>query len=75
MAEKPSFEAALAALEAAVEQLESGDLSLDDALSCFERGVKSAALCRQRLQSVETHVDKLLRDAEGKLSVREADDL
>lgn len=74
MAEKQSFEAALAALEEAVAQLEGGDLSLDESLACFERGVKSAALCRQRLKSVETKVEKLLRDPDGGLRVQDTDD-
>lgn len=75
MSKPPSFEAALATLEAAVEQLESGDLSLEEALACFERGVKSAAVCRERLKRVETRVETLLRAADHTLTTQEADAL
>jgi exodeoxyribonuclease VII small subunit len=45
---KESFEASLHALEEVVERLESGDLSLEESLACFELGVKmppAAASC------------------------------
>lgn len=73
MAEKESFEAALRALEEAVDQLEGGDLPLEESLACFERGVKNAMLCRQLLQAVETRVDRLLKDRDGALSVEPFD--
>lgn len=68
MAEKESFEAALRALEEAVERLEGGELSLEESLVCFEQGVKSATVCRQLLQSVETRVEQLLRERDGSLT-------
>jgi exodeoxyribonuclease VII small subunit len=69
--EKETFERALRALEEAVELLERGDLPLEEALACFERGVKSAAQCRNVLQSVDTRVENLLKDRDGALSVSE----
>lgn len=75
MAEKQSFEEALQTLEAAVAQLESGDLSLEESLACFERGVSSAAQCRKRLKQVETKVELLLRGSDGSLRLEEAGDL
>jgi len=74
MAEKKSFEEALQILEEAVALLESGDLSLEESLSCFERGVSSAAHCRKRLKQVETKVELLLRDSKGTLRLEEAGD-
>lgn len=62
---KTSFEEALRELEIAVERLESGELKLDEALSCFERGVKSASLCRQQLDSVAARVEVLLASKDG----------
>ncbi|MBE0597403.1 MAG: exodeoxyribonuclease VII small subunit [Desulfuromonadales bacterium] len=67
--EKETFEAALKALEGAVQSLERGELSLEKALSCFEDGVRSAGLCRQFLQEVETRLELLLKDSEGNLRV------
>lgn len=67
--EKATFEAALKALETAVDSLEHGDLSLEAALRCFEDGVRSAGLCREFLQEVETRVELLLKDRDGHLRV------
>ncbi len=70
MPRNESFEAALAALEAAVQQLESGDLPLEESLRCFEQGVKSSLLCQKLLNQVETRVELLLQDQNGKLSLQ-----
>ncbi|PLX95607.1 MAG: exodeoxyribonuclease VII small subunit [Desulfuromonas sp.] len=64
---KETFEKALADLESAVEQLEREDLSLEESLALFEKGVSSAALCRKHLQSAETRVETLLKNAQGDL--------
>lgn len=74
MSEK-KFEEALHALEEAVAKLESGELSLEEALLCYEKGVKNALICRKRLQGVETKVELLLRERGGSLRVEAADDL
>ena len=46
------FEAALEELEQVVEQLESGDLSLEDSLAAFEKGVGLVKLCNEKLTEV-----------------------
>ena len=69
MAEKESFETVLKALEEAVARLECGELSLEEALECFEQGVKCAALCRESLKAVETRVELLLKGRKGDLKV------
>ena len=65
MAAKVSFETAIKRLEEAVSQLESGDLSLDQALKVFSEGVKHAGVCRQSLSEVELQVEKLLKQTDG----------
>jgi len=70
---KESFEASLHLLEQVVARLESGELSLEESLECFEQGVKSAARCRKLLQEVEMKVELLLKDRDGKLSVESFD--
>ncbi|MDT8440533.1 MAG: exodeoxyribonuclease VII small subunit [Desulfuromonadales bacterium] len=64
-----TFEQALAALEQAVSRLEAGELTLDEALECFADGVDGAARCRALLQTVETRVEQLLRQADGQVTV------
>ncbi len=65
--EMETFEATLKSLEGAVERLEQGDLPLEEALSCFEEGVKSAGRCQTLLKEVETRVELLLKDRNGDL--------
>ncbi|MBW6509842.1 MAG: exodeoxyribonuclease VII small subunit [Desulfuromonadales bacterium] len=65
MSKKNGFEAALQRLEDAVEQLESGELSLEKALAVFSAGVKEADLCRESLRTVELKVEQLLLQADG----------
>jgi len=74
MAKKDSqelkFEAAVADLEQIVEQLESGDLSLEDSLAAFERGVGLVRYCNQKLSDVEKKVELLVKDKEGQLQLK-----
>jgi exodeoxyribonuclease VII small subunit len=65
---EPTFEEALAELEAIVDQLERGDLSLQDSLQSFERGVALTAVCQRALSQAEQRVEMLTgRDANAKL--------
>lgn len=55
-----SFEQSLDALETTVEQLESGDLSLEDALQAFEKGIGLTRECQQALNQAQTRINVLL---------------
>lgn len=57
------FEAALERLQQTVKKLESGELSLDDALKSFEEGVKLTRTCQQHLASAEQKVEILMKSA------------
>jgi exodeoxyribonuclease VII small subunit len=70
-----TFEAALASLEQIVEQLESGELSLEDSLAAFEAGVGLVKQCNQRLNEVEKKIEILVKDKEGKLQLRNFENL
>ena len=63
MAEK--FEVSLAKLEQAVQRLESGDLTLDEALKAFEEGVRHASVCTRKLNEAEKKIEMLLKDKDG----------
>lgn len=61
--EKPqAFEEALTELEHLVEQMERGELSLEDSLQTFERGIHLTRRCQQALQAAEDKVEILLGD-------------
>lgn len=64
-----SFEAALESLAQLVEQLESGDLPLEDSLAAFEKGVALVKYCNQKLSEVEKKIELLTRDKDGKLHI------
>jgi len=61
MTKKPtsSFEKNLRALETVVEQLEGGELSLEESLAQFERGIVLARECQRALQEAEQKVQIL----------------
>jgi exodeoxyribonuclease VII small subunit len=50
------FEASLQALEAIVDQLEQGDLTLEASLEAFERGVRLSRGCQQALDQAEQRI-------------------
>ena len=62
-----SFEKALADLEATVDKLEKGGLSLNESLALFEKGVKLARYLREELGKAEKKVEILLKDEKGEL--------
>ena len=57
----PDFERSLAELETIVDQLEAGDLSLDESLKQFERGVQLTRTCQSALKQAEHKVEILMR--------------
>jgi exodeoxyribonuclease VII small subunit len=68
----PDFETALAELEALVEKMEQGDLSLDESLQQFERGVQLTRSCQQALKDAEQKV-KILLDKDGQTGLEPFD--
>jgi exodeoxyribonuclease VII small subunit len=62
MAEKTvDFEKSLERLEAIVEEMESGDLSLEQMIKHFEEGSKLVTLCSGKLNEVEQKIEKLVK--------------
>jgi len=61
----PDFEAALDELEKLVETMEQGDLSLEDSLKHFERGIQLTRSCQQALREAEQKVQVLLEKDGG----------
>jgi exodeoxyribonuclease VII small subunit len=61
---EPNFETALAELEELVETLEQGDISLEESLKLFERGVTLTRSCQKSLQQAEQKVQILMERSE-----------
>ena len=55
-APKLSFEQALGELEKIVSRMESGELSLEQALASHKRGLELARLCQQRIENAQQQV-------------------
>lgn len=66
-ANKFDFEKSLAELEKIVEELESGDLALDDAIKKFKTGSNLAKQCLAMLDSVKVKVEEVVGEEKGKL--------
>ncbi|WP_031565500.1 exodeoxyribonuclease VII small subunit [Rheinheimera texasensis] len=64
-AESAQFEDNIRELTEIVRQLEQGELSLEQALAFFERGVVLTRLSQQQLQAAEQKVQLLVQQAQG----------
>jgi len=56
-----NFEEALASLEGLVEAMEQGELSLEDSLKAFEKGIRLTRECQQALDQAEQKVQLLVK--------------
>ena len=61
---KPDFEQSLMELEALVDALEAGDLTLEQSLTSFEKGIKLTRTCQAALNEAEQTV-KILTEKNG----------
>ena len=67
--EELSFEDAMKRLEAIVETLGAGNLSLEDSLKRFQEGMELCKVCTKKLDEAEYKVEKLMEKEGGELSV------
>jgi exodeoxyribonuclease VII small subunit len=75
-AEKPDkidFEKALKQLEEIAVRLEEGDLSLDESIRQFEKGMQLAKFCRVKLDEVERKIEILQKGEGGRITGKEVD--
>jgi exodeoxyribonuclease VII small subunit len=68
-----SFEDALRELEAIVQQLERGQVKLDEAIASYERGALLKRHCEQKLAEAKMKVDKIMLQPDGTVSTQPAD--
>ena len=66
-----SFEDRLTALEAVVERLERGDLTLEDSVRLFEEGVQLSNGCKEELEKAEGRIQVLVETRGGRVQVAE----
>ena len=68
------FEESLRKLEKIVEDLEKGDLSLDDALKKYQEGIELSRLCNQRLENAKKKIDILVKNKKGEFELKPFDE-
>jgi exodeoxyribonuclease VII small subunit len=64
------FEEALRKLEKIVEDLEKGDLSLDQALKIYQEGIELSRMCSLRLESAKKKIDILTKNKKGEFELK-----
>ena len=60
-----SFEEAIALLQKQIEQLQNGNLPLEESLKTFRDAVELSRICNARLDSAQEEVKKIVADANG----------
>ncbi|MGI6669207.1 MAG: exodeoxyribonuclease VII small subunit [Acetivibrionales bacterium] len=60
-----SFEQAMAELEEIVKKLEKGELTLEDSINCFQRGVELTKYCSKKLDEAERSITMLIESEKG----------
>jgi len=73
-AKSKTFETSLEELERIVRELEQGELTLEKSLELFEQGVKLSRECQDRLTQAERRIEILMRDNQGRATVRPFED-
>ena len=68
------FEDALKKLEKIVEDLEKGDLSLDEALKKYQEGIELSRMCAQRLENTKKKIDVLVKNKKGEFELKPLDE-
>ena len=63
-----SFEDALAELEQIVRRLEAGQVRLDEAIQCYERGAQLKRHCEKKLNEAQQRVERIVIGPEGTVS-------
>ena len=64
---KQTFEEAIAELESTVAKLEQDDISLDESINLFTRGIELSGLCNNILNEIEGRITKLVEGEGGEI--------
>lgn len=64
------FEDALKKLEKIVDDLENGDLSLDEALKKYQEGIELSRACSSKLDSAKKKIDVLVKNKKGEFEFK-----
>jgi exodeoxyribonuclease VII small subunit len=68
------FEDSLQRLEELVQEMESGDLPLEEILKKYEEGNRLVKLCAAKLNEAEKRIEQLMKEKDGSLALEPLDD-
>ncbi len=72
--ENLTFEQALRELQSIVDKLETGEVTLEEAIEMYERGVKLSKYCIQKLTQAELRIKKIIKDEANGFTLLDFDD-
>ena len=67
------FEETLKKLERIVDDLEKGELTLDEALKKYQEGIELSRACAERLESAKKKIDVLVKNKKGDFELKALD--
>ena len=67
------FEDALSRLQSIVEELERGEMSLEESLAAFEEGIRLSRICSKQLNEAERKIEILTKGEDGQLKIQRLD--
>ncbi len=71
--EEMSFEEALGELAATVKKIDTGQETLESAISAFERGTKLKSHCEGKLKEAKLKIKKIVRGSDGAVNTQEVE--
>ncbi len=72
--ENLTFEQALKELQNIVDKLETGQVTLEEAIEMYERGIKLSKYCLQKLTQAELRIKKIVKDESQGFTLLSFDD-
>jgi exodeoxyribonuclease VII small subunit len=69
-----TFEESMRRLEKIVEQLENGDVPLEQAMELYEEGIAVSKICAEKLTRAELTLKRLGKDVNGKFTVTDEEE-
>lgn len=70
---EPNFEESLGRLEGLVQEMESGELPLEDILRRYEEGNRLIKFCASKLNEAEKRIEVLMKEKDGSLGLQPVD--
>lgn len=70
-----SFEKAFQELESIVKKLESAEVSIDESIELYERGMRLRTYCQDKLNQAKLKIEKIVQDDSGQIASKPAPEL